>query len=39
MIMIQGTFAMAYLSGDRSQKPDQIAAALLDIYFHGIDAR
>ena len=39
MTMIQGTFAIAYLSGERAQSAEQAAAALLDIYFQGIDAR
>jgi AcrR family transcriptional regulator len=39
MTMIQGTFAMAYLMNERSQTPEQAAAALLDIYFQGLDAR
>jgi AcrR family transcriptional regulator len=38
MTMIQGTFAMAYLSGRHPQSPEKAAAALLDIYFQGIDA-
>jgi len=39
MTMIQGTFAMAYLVNERSQTPRQAAAALLDVYFKGVDAR
>lgn len=39
MTMIQGTFAMAYLGSERAQSSEQAAAALLDIYFQGIDAR
>jgi AcrR family transcriptional regulator len=39
MTMIQGTFAMAYLGSERAQSFEQAAAALLDIYFQGIDAR
>jgi TetR/AcrR family transcriptional regulator, cholesterol catabolism regulator len=39
MTMIQGTFAMAYLINQRAQTPQQAAAALLDVYFQGIDAR
>jgi AcrR family transcriptional regulator len=39
MTMIQGTFAMAYLINERSQTPQQAAAALLDVYFQGLDAR
>jgi AcrR family transcriptional regulator len=37
--MIQGTFAMAYLGNRPSQPPKKVAAALLDVYFQGIDAR
>ena len=39
MTMIQGTFAMAYLMNERSQTPQQAAAALLGVYFQGLDAR
>ncbi len=39
MAMIQGTFAMAYLGNRPSQPPKKVAAALLDVYFQGIDAR
>jgi AcrR family transcriptional regulator len=39
MTMIQGTFAMAYLSGKHPQSSEEAAAALLDVYFQGIDAR
>lgn len=39
MTMIQGTFAMAYLGTTRPQSPEKAAAALLDVYFQGIDAR
>jgi AcrR family transcriptional regulator len=39
MAMIQGTFAMAYLINQRAESPQQAAAALLDVYFQGIDAR
>ncbi|MBA4380424.1 MAG: hypothetical protein C0393_07090 [Anaerolinea sp.] len=39
MTMIQGTFVLAYLGGGRPQSPEKTAAALLDIYFQGIDAR
>jgi AcrR family transcriptional regulator len=39
MTMIQGTFAMAYLMNERAQTPQQSAAALLDIYFQGLDTR
>jgi len=39
MTMIQGTFAMAYLINERAKTPQQAAAALLDVYFQGLDAR
>ena len=39
MTMIQGTFAMAYLGSERAQSSEQAAAALLDVYFLGIEAR
>jgi AcrR family transcriptional regulator len=34
--MIQGAFAMTHITGDRIQPPEKTAAALLDIFFHGI---
>ncbi len=39
LTMIQGTFAMAYLTGAKPQSPRQAAAALLDIYYQGIECR
>ncbi len=39
LTMVQGTFAMAYLVGERPQSPEESAAKLLEIYFQGIDAR
>jgi len=39
MTMIQGTFAMTYLGGKRAGSSEQTAAALLDIYFQGINIR
>ncbi len=39
MTMIQGTFAMAYLGGRSTENPEAAAAALLDIFFQGIDVR
>jgi AcrR family transcriptional regulator len=39
MTMIQGTFAMTYLSQERSASPEQTAVALLDIFFNGIMAQ
>lgn len=37
MTMIQGTFAVSYLSGERPASPEQAATALLDVFFHGIE--
>jgi hypothetical protein len=39
MTMITGSFAMSYLSGERPQFSEESAAALLDVYFQGIDVR
>ena len=39
MTMIQGTFSMAYLINERAQTPQQAAAALLDVFFKGLDTR
>jgi AcrR family transcriptional regulator len=39
MTMIQGTFAMAYVINERAKTSQQAAAALLDVYFQGLDAR
>jgi AcrR family transcriptional regulator len=39
MTMIQGSFAMAYLTGDRTTSSQQAAANLLDIFFQGIELR
>jgi TetR/AcrR family transcriptional regulator, cholesterol catabolism regulator len=38
MTMIQGAFAAMYLSGERPQTAFNPSAAMLDIYFRGIDA-
>jgi TetR/AcrR family transcriptional regulator, cholesterol catabolism regulator len=38
MTMFQGTFAMVYLGGKRPESPQQTVAALLDVFFNGIDA-
>ena len=38
MTMIQGSFAFVYLTGNRTEKPEQAAARLLDIFFNGINA-
>ncbi len=37
--MIQGSFAMTYLSGERPESPEKTADLLLDVYFKGLDAR
>jgi AcrR family transcriptional regulator len=37
--MIQGTYAMSYLSGAQLVSPERTADAILDIYFLGLDAR
>jgi AcrR family transcriptional regulator len=37
--MIQGTYAIASLSGTRIQSPEKTAAAILEIFFQGLDAR
>jgi AcrR family transcriptional regulator len=39
LTMIQGSFAMVYLSGERPQSPEQTATTLLDVFFKGIDVR
>ncbi len=39
MTMIQGTFAMTYLSGERPTSSEQTAVALLDVFFNGIAAQ
>jgi AcrR family transcriptional regulator len=39
MTMIQGTFAMAYLINERAKTSQQAAAALLDVYFQGLETR
>ena len=38
LTMIQGTFAMTYLGGKRPESPKKTIDALLDVFFHGIDA-
>jgi len=37
MIMIQGNFAMLYVTGKRSESPEKAAAQLLDGFFNGIN--
>lgn len=39
MTMIQGTFAMAYLTRARPPSPQKTIDALLDVYFQGINIR
>lgn len=39
MTMITGSFALSYLSGERPQFSEESAAALLDVYFQGIEVR
>ncbi len=39
LTMIQGSFMLAYLGGQRPLPPETAAPILLDIFFHGIDAR
>ncbi len=37
LAMIQGTFALSYLSGERLHPPEKATASLLDIFFRGIE--
>jgi AcrR family transcriptional regulator len=39
LTMIQGTFAMVYMSGIKYRSNTDAASAILDVFFHGIDAR
>ncbi len=39
MMMLQGSFAMVYLSGERHNSTKETTEAILDIFFQGIDAR
>jgi len=39
LTMIQGSFAMTYLSGERPQSPGKASAHLLEVFFKGIDIR
>jgi AcrR family transcriptional regulator len=39
LTMIQGTYAMAYLSGQRLAPPETAAEALLDVFLHGVEKR
>jgi TetR/AcrR family transcriptional regulator, cholesterol catabolism regulator len=38
MTMIQGNFAIVYVTGQRPEVPEKAAARLLEIFFHGISA-
>jgi AcrR family transcriptional regulator len=38
LTMIQGSFAMVYMSGIKYRSNTEAASAILDIFFHGIDA-
>jgi AcrR family transcriptional regulator len=38
LTMLQGTFAAAYIAGERPASPQQAARSLLEVYFRGIDA-
>jgi TetR/AcrR family transcriptional regulator, cholesterol catabolism regulator len=38
MTMIQGSFALVYLTGMRVETPEKVSARLLDIFFNGIEA-
>jgi hypothetical protein len=37
MTMIQGTFAVTYLSGEYPSSPAETSASLLDVFFNGIE--
>jgi AcrR family transcriptional regulator len=37
LTMIQGTYAMAYISGQRLAPPEAAAEVLLDVFFNGVD--
>ncbi len=37
LTMIQGTFALAHLSGERLEPPEKATVALMDIFFRGIE--
>ncbi len=39
LTMIQGSFMLAYLGGERPLPPEKAAPILLDIFFQGIDKR
>lgn len=38
MTMIQGNFALAYVTGIKADTPEQAAERLLDVFFNGINA-
>jgi AcrR family transcriptional regulator len=37
--LVQGSFAITYMSGERPESPDKTAELLLDVYFRGLDIR
>lgn len=37
LTMIQGTYAMAYITGQRLAPPEAAAETLLDVFFHGVE--
>ena len=37
LTMIQGTYAMAYITGQRLPQPEAAAETLLDVFFHGVE--
>jgi len=39
MTMVQGTFAMAYLIGERADSPEQAVTSMLDVFLYGISDR
>jgi AcrR family transcriptional regulator len=39
LTMLQGTFTLAYLGGERPQSLEKAAASLLDIFFRGVEIR
>ncbi len=39
LTMLQGTFTLAYLGGERPQSLEKAAASLLDIFFRGVEKR
>ena len=39
LTMLQGTFTLAYLGGERPQSLEKAAASLLDVFFRGVEKR